>query len=76
MSNTIAKTFRISPFLSEQIEKGAKKYKIPQGYYLELIFLENCELKMKQKFKEDLMKMRNDKEYRKQEQGLAEANFF
>lgn len=75
MPKTISKTIRLSEDLAREIEIGAEKNNISQGQYCAAVFMQYKQYKLKEVFKENLLRMEQDESYKKEQHELAEADF-
>lgn len=75
MPKTVSKTIRLPEDLTREIEEGAEKNNISQGQYCVTVFTEHKQYKLKEMFKENLLRMEQDEAYKKEQHELAEADF-
>lgn len=75
MAKTVLKTFRLPLEVAKEIEMEAQKSNVSQAQYVVSIVTENRFLKLRKTFEEDAKKMENDREYKKEQSELAEADF-
>ncbi|MEK7126854.1 MAG: hypothetical protein AAB848_01995 [Patescibacteria group bacterium] len=75
MTKTVSKTIRLPEDLAREIEIGAERNNISQGRYCTVVFTEYKQYKLKEVFEENLSRMEQDQAYKKEQYGLAEADF-